>query len=189
MRRERLAVVSGGVSLRAFEPQEWRAYRDLRLRSLGDAPEAFGSTLAQEENWPDDTWRERLASSADLRWNCPLLAETGPDPVGLAWGRIDSATPERADLYQMWVDPERRRLGAGRLLVDGVITWATDSGARFLALRVACANTPASRLYTRAGFLPVGEPEPLRPEAGSGAQAMRLDLPLEARGSVPPPLA
>jgi hypothetical protein len=34
-------------SIRPIESHEWRMYRDLRLRSLTDSPDAFGTTLAQ----------------------------------------------------------------------------------------------------------------------------------------------
>jgi len=96
--------------------------------------------------------------------------------VGLAWGRIDDSSPDTAHVYQMWVAPGHRRLGAGRMLLDAVIAWATAANVRWVALGVACGDTPAMRLYSRAGFRPVGEPSSIRPGSALLAQPMRLEL-------------
>ena len=163
-------------SVRAFLPHEWRIYRELRLRALADSPDAFGRTLAEEKGRPDTEWSSRLASGADKRWNLPLVAEIGADAIGLAWGRIEPSEPEVAKLYQMWVDPKFRRLGAGQMLLQAVIGWARDANARYLALGVTCGDSPAIRLYSGAGFKPIGEPEPLRPGCELLAQSMQLEL-------------
>jgi len=34
------------LKVREFLPDEWQTYRALRLRSLAESPDAFGSTLA-----------------------------------------------------------------------------------------------------------------------------------------------
>jgi GNAT superfamily N-acetyltransferase len=163
-------------SIRTFVPDEWRTYRDLRLRALADAPDAFGRTLAQEKDRPDAEWLDRLASGADRRWNLPLLAEVGKEPIGLAWGRIEESRPEVANLYQMWVAPEYRGLGVGQMLLEAVIAWAREADAHQLALGVTCGDTPAMRLYTHADFKPVGQPQPLRPGSDLLAQPMVLVL-------------
>ena len=69
--------------IRTFAPYEWSTYRDLRLRALADSPDAFGRTLAEEEDRLDTEWLNRLTSGADTRWNLPLLAEVGREPIGL----------------------------------------------------------------------------------------------------------
>lgn len=163
-------------SIRTFAPHEWRTYRYLRLRALADSPEAFGRTLAEEKERPDAEWLARLRSGADTRWNLPLLAEVGGKPAGLAWGRIEESRPEVANLYQMWVAPEYRRLGAGQMLLEAVIAWAREANARQLDLEVTWGDRPAVRLYQRAGFEPVGQPQPLRPGSDLMEQDMRLVL-------------
>jgi len=163
-------------SIRKFEHQEWPIFRDLRLRALVDAPDAFGSTLGEEEGRPGSEWARRLVEGSDVRWNLPLLAEVDSEPAGLAWGRIVPSDPERADLYQMWVAPGFRCYGVGRLLLEEVIKWARGAGAQYLALGATCGETAANRLYSRAGFEAVGEPEPLRPNSSVLAQPMRLPL-------------
>jgi hypothetical protein len=62
----------------------------LRLRALADSPDAFGSTLAQEQDRDDAHWAARLAAGVEAL-SLPLVAELGAEPVGLAWARIDPA--------------------------------------------------------------------------------------------------
>jgi len=163
-------------SIRTFAADEWRLYRDLRLRALADSPDAFGSTLVEEAGRPDDEWARRLASSADAPVNLPLVAEMRGQLVGLAWGRIDTSKPDVAALYQMWVAPTHRGSGVGQKLLEAVIAWATARNAASLDLGVTCGDSPARRLYERAGFKPMGAPQPLRPGSTLLAQSMRLEL-------------
>jgi GNAT superfamily N-acetyltransferase len=94
-------------------------------------------------------------------------------PIGLAWGRIEAA--ETAHVYQMWVAPTHRRAGVGRLLLNAIIEWAS-SRVRYLVLGVTTGNAAAESLYSRAGFVPVGEPSKIWGEAAPLAQVMQLDL-------------
>lgn len=163
-------------TVRLFVPAEWRTYRELRLRSLADSPDAFGRTLAEEESRSDEEWAERLRAGCASGTECPLVAEVGAIPVGLAWGRFPNPSDlDNAFLFQMWVDPSFRRHGLGRRLLSAVTTWAQRSGARYLNLGVTC-GTPAMRLYESEGFNAVGGPTPLRAESPLRGQMMRLRL-------------
>jgi ribosomal protein S18 acetylase RimI-like enzyme len=162
------------LTIRRFAADEWRAYRDLRLESLAESPDAFGSTLAIERERSDEQWQARLGASPET--NLPLVALVQNRAIGLAWGRIEASAPDTAHVYQMWVRPADRRLGAGKKLIDEVISWARSRGLRRLELTMTSGNTPALRLYQRAGFTPVGEPVPVREGSGLLAQPMELVL-------------
>jgi GNAT superfamily N-acetyltransferase len=164
------------LSVRLMAPAEWERYRAIRLRALQDSPDSFGSTFEQEAHRPPGFWQERLTSGADARWNCPVFALKGTEPIGLVWGRIERAVPDVASLYQMWVAPDHRGKGAGKMLLVLVIAWAKEAGAIRLELAVAVGESPASRLYSRAGFVPTGFPEPIRPGSSLLAQPMVLNL-------------
>lgn len=161
-------------SVRRFEAHEWRAYRDLRLRALADSPDAFGSTLAAEQDRPDSEWARRLAAGMDEHAQLPLVAELNGEAIGLAWSRMDSADPRLAHVYQMWVDPAHRRHGAARLLMETILDWARANSVSTLELDVTCINVAATRLYRAMGFVPVGDPEPLRPGSQLLKQRMQL---------------
>ncbi len=162
-------------SIRTLASDEWRTYQNLRLRALADSPDAFARTLPEEQGRQDTEWSARLASGAGSRWDLPLVAEVDAEPLGLAWGRIDQTDPDVAYLYQMWVDPNFRRLGAGGMFLAAIVAWATAADARHLNLGVTC-GTPAMRLYTCAGFKPVGKPKPIRPGSALLGQSMQLGL-------------
>jgi len=162
-------------NIRTFAQPEWATYKDLRLRALADSPDAFGSTLAREQYLSDADWSGRLAGGANS-WDLPLVAEVDGEPIGLAWGRIEKSNPDVANLYQMWVAPSYRRLGAGKMLLDAVIAWARAKNASYLELGVTCGDSPARRLYSRAGFEPVGQPQLFRPGSELLGQMMRLKL-------------
>lgn len=164
------------LAVRRLDAREWRAYRDLRLRALGDAPDAFGTTLEAAQRHSDAHWAERVSAGAGSAWDLPLVAEDGDRLVAMVWGTIDPAARETAHVIQMWVAPESRGVGCGAMLLDAVVRWARDAGARGVDLRVRCGDTPARRLYSRAGFEPAGEPEPIRPGSALLAQPMRLEL-------------
>jgi GNAT superfamily N-acetyltransferase len=162
--------------VRRFAAQEWRVYRALRLDALRDAPNAFGSTLAREEAFDDDVWANRLASGAESPAELPLVAEDGERAIGLAWARIAPEDPDVAALYQVWVDPEYRHRGVGRLMIDTVLDWARVVGVRQLLLSVALGPGSALEFYRRAGFLEIGSPIPLRADSGLLQQTMRRTL-------------
>ena len=131
---------------------------------------------SKEAAFRDAEWVNRLEPNADMRWNLPLVAELDGAPIGLAWGRIDKQDTKYAHIFQVWIAPAHRARGAGRLLIDAIITWATSLGAQHIGLDVTCGDTSAMRLYSRAGFVVSGSEEPLRPGSDVMVQPMRLTL-------------
>ncbi|MFC5511918.1 GNAT family N-acetyltransferase [Massilia jejuensis] len=164
------------VAVRALAPHEWPLYRALRLRALAQAPEAFASTLAEEEARGDHDWAWRLALGATSGRELPLVAEAGGAGAGLAWAKADAADPSLARLYQLWVAPEARGHGVGAALLAAALDWARARNALAMELGVVCGNDAARRLYARAGFREAGEPQPQRPGANRMEQPMRLAL-------------
>ena len=164
------------VLVRRLQPQEWQAYRAIRLRALAAAPEAFGSTLAREEALADETWAARVAKSATSGIDCALVAQQDGQLVGLLWAKVDAQDAGRVNLFQMWVAPEARGRGVAAALLDEALGWARSRASRVVHLGVNNANAGALRLYGRAGFVPIGEPYLMREGAPHMEQEMRLVL-------------
>ena len=162
--------------MRRLGAHEWPLYRALRLRALEESPDAFGSTLAEEERRSDQDWAWRLNLGATSSRDLPLVAQLAGEPAGLAWVKADAHEPSRVNLFQVWVAPECRGHGVAGALLDATLGWARDRGARAMQLGVVCGNEAARRLYERAGFRDLGEPEPQRPGSSRMEQMMRLEL-------------
>ena len=129
-----------------------------------------------EGNLPPENWARRLAAGATSGLDLPLIAEASGKPAGLTWARIDASDASLVNLYQMWVAPEFRGKGLGRMLLRAAVGWARGRKASCVDLKVTCSNIPAVRLYTSEGFKPSGQTEPLRPGSPLLAQPMRLLL-------------
>lgn len=159
------------VTVRAAGPADWATWRALRLRALGTDPAAFGKSLAAAEQQTEAEWRAMVAPDPTrVMW----FAERGGAAVGTAVARV---APDglRANLYAMWVAPEARRTGAGRLLVEAAQRWAADQGACELMLRVTSANSAARGLYAATGFVETGVREALEVHGGI-AEVLRARL-------------
>jgi pimeloyl-ACP methyl ester carboxylesterase/GNAT superfamily N-acetyltransferase len=161
------------MEARQARAADWEALRDLRLRALADAPEAFASTLEAELALPAEEWRRRAAGGpASARF----IAREGDAEVGLAAIFAEPAVPGRMHLVSMWVDPRHRRRGVARALVDQALRWAAERQAREVILWVVDHNTAARNLYERAGFRPTGERQPLPSNPELTESMLRLHL-------------
>jgi dihydropteroate synthase len=160
--------MGAGVKVRAVGPSDWRIWRDLRLRMLADAPDAFAKTLDEVRALDDDTWRSLVA---DRPTRAVWFAER--DGVAVATALVVIAPDGlRSHLYAMWVAPEARRSGAARALVETAQHWARDRGACELALEVTSTNAAAIALYRSTGFSDTGRRGQLRPGSGLTVQTL-----------------
>lgn len=162
------------IEIRRFLPHEWRVYRQIRMRALADSPYAFGSTLAEAQARTDADWQSRFCPAQSAPLEYPLLALVDDQPAGLAWGHIHPLELTVAHLFQMWVDPQFRRLHLGELLVNAVVDWARNHRVAYVELDVATGNPAALALYRKCGFLEWGQPHPLRTGMSMLSQTMRL---------------
>ncbi|MEV5839419.1 GNAT family N-acetyltransferase [Nocardia sp. NPDC052112] len=150
------------VHVRLLTPEDWAAFRNVRLRALADAPAAFGATLEQARSRSDQDWSDLLAQRAQF------VASVDGIDVGTAAGHDDPERPG-AHLISMWVAGRSRGTGISDRLVRSVIDWAVDAGHRKVWLEVAEGNAAAERLYLRHGFVRTGvhgvvAPDDPRPE-------------------------
>jgi ribosomal protein S18 acetylase RimI-like enzyme len=145
--------------LQQITPQVVAAYKSVRLQALEDSPRAFGSTYQRESQFTDEEWHQR-ARNVDGERAVGYLAREGQQYCGLAVSFLDEADTAKANVYSMWVAPEYRKAGVGRLLIDGIVAWAADRGVRDLQLMVTSSNDAAIEFYKRLGFSMTGRTEP-----------------------------
>jgi RimJ/RimL family protein N-acetyltransferase len=144
------------MDIRPTTAADWRVYRDIRLRSLADSPDAFLSTLERDLAFGDDIWRNRAASGNTL------IALDGDTAVGTATLIEDRHETGGREVVGMWVAPDHRRAGVALAMLQQFTDRARREGARAIALWVAEGNETARLVYQRAGFSPTGERESMR---------------------------
>jgi ribosomal protein S18 acetylase RimI-like enzyme len=141
-------------------PEDWPLWRRLRQAALTEAPDAFGSTVAQWTGSGDteERWRRRLQ---DVELNLALTVDG--EPVGIVSATAPNASGE-VELISLWIGPLARGRGVGDEAVRRVLAWAAETypGAP-VVLSVKRSNAQARRLYERHGFVDAG-PSPDDPD-------------------------
>jgi ribosomal protein S18 acetylase RimI-like enzyme len=161
------------MEARQAQAADWEALRQLRLRALADAPDAFASTLEAEVAFPAEVWRQRAEGGPA---SATFIAREGGVDVGVVRVFAEPGVPGRMHLVSMWVDPGYRRRGVARALVDQAVRWAVERRAGEVILWVANHNSAAHRLYERVGFRPTGECQPLPSNPAVTESCLRLPL-------------
>ncbi|MBM4385231.1 MAG: GNAT family N-acetyltransferase [Deltaproteobacteria bacterium] len=164
------------ATIRELRATDWRAFREIRLRALAESPDAFQQTLAGASAWPDAQWEELVAGVAASPTHALFIAERAGRAIGVVYARLESERPEIAHLGAMWIDPDARRAGVGRLVVDAVLDWARARNAKRVELQVTEGNGRAERLYARAGFARTEKTAALRPGAAPRVRTMGRSL-------------
>jgi ribosomal protein S18 acetylase RimI-like enzyme len=147
------------IILHQITPDMAVPYRAVRLRALKDSPSAFGSTYLRESEFSDEQWDAR-AANLDGERRVGYLALDGDQYCGIALCFLLDEDSLKADLISMWVAPEYRKAGVGRLLVDAIVGWAGDRGVQSVQLMVTSCNDAAIEFYKRLGFSMTGRTEP-----------------------------
>lgn len=145
------------VLVRETVMADWQALRDIRLLALRDAPSAFASTYADQVNFGQADWRQRIACGGTFLAYLPEVSAS--EPAGLAGGYRPAPGP--VELVSMFVRPQARGRRVGEALIDAVIGWARARNAPSVHLWVTETNQPARRLYERYGFTVTAERQPL----------------------------
>lgn len=163
-------------SIRVLNKDDWSTYRELRLLSLQDSPNSFGSSYEQEYLYSNDEWISRLSLDHKVGRALPLVAELNGVAVGLAWGLVHNLQDKTAHIYQMWVSHDVRGQGVGSLLLKNIIAWSKELNLDYVSLAVTTINIPAVKLYKAYGFEPYGSLESLREASTLSVQPMKLKL-------------
>jgi RimJ/RimL family protein N-acetyltransferase len=142
------------MEIRPVRPAEAGRLRELRLRALRDAPQAFFSTLESERRLPDAYW-ESWAGTVDSR--VMFVAVENEVWLGMAGASVHPEQARTVSLWWLWIAPDARGRGLARRFLQARADWALRCGASRLELAVAENNTAARQLYERLGFVPTGE--------------------------------
>jgi SAM-dependent methyltransferase/ribosomal protein S18 acetylase RimI-like enzyme len=165
------SVVGGGaagwpdLAIRPLASHEVARHRDVRLRALREAPAAFGETHADVAARPASYWEDLTRSVTAPGRHVMYVACVGDEIAGSVYGLRDGDRADTARVGGMWVDPSRRRRGAGAALLTSAAGWARTWGASRLALWAPAHGEAASALYRAHGFRETGQRRPFPTDA------------------------
>ena len=128
---------------------DWQDFRRVRLDSLADSPQAFGSRHADWIDAAEVRWRARLIDVP-----LTIVARSDGRFVGVVSGVSSGA---HVELISMWVAAEQRGTGLAGRLIGAVVEWAASQGLG-TELMVRDDNARAIAAYERAGFTDLGVP-------------------------------
>lgn len=128
-----------------------------------------------EDHWPEDAIGSLLQRPNVQGY---LAMVNGGEAVGFS---LIQVIADEAEILTICIVPQHRLRKAGRLLLEASLQGARLSGAQKIFLEVAETNLPARRIYSLAGFEPVGRRKAYYPGGGglagsSDALVLRKNL-------------
>ena len=141
------------MEIRILGESDAGQYQGLRLSALKRNPEAFGSTYEREVQFPLETVKERILPEKD-RFVLGAFDSEGKLAGIVVFMRENGAKfSHKGNVFGMYVAPESRGEGVGKLLLEELIRLAKQcEGLEQINLAVVSDNIPAKRLYSSFGF-------------------------------------
>lgn len=144
------------MQIRTLQIKDVSAYRDFRLRALREHPEAFAASYEEEQHRPREEIALGLVPGSE---HVTLGAFHEGELAGIATivRSARSKLRHKATITSMYVAPQARGLGIGRVLLQEVTEIARGwEGATEVSLAVTVGNEAARALYARHGFMSWG---------------------------------
>ena len=154
---------------------DWKDFKKIRLASLKEEPQAFGSSYAKDAACPDSIWQERLRDGESKK-GFYLFAKLEGKIVGMVMGgRTDE--DKHAHLAHIWgtyVDSKARGKGVGKELMQRVIEeLGKDADVQRIRVTVNAEQKPAIKLYESFGFKQI---KTMMMKMGDGLEHQELEM-------------
>lgn len=172
------------VQIIELSPNDWRLFRDLKIRSLEEEPIAFEDPGEGKEKYRQRTeteWRDILSGkmSGDRAGeSVQVFAKSDQEIVGMVSAIIPESKQERKTTIQhMYVSGDFRGQSIGRQLLQGLIErLKRKEGLIKIELQVVVTQTTAIELYKSLGFVEIGRTEVERSGQRYSEIEMELNL-------------
>jgi ribosomal protein S18 acetylase RimI-like enzyme len=155
------------IEVKRIQPHQSELLRELRLRALQDAPDAFLENYDNARKKSIEHWQASAQKHATSPQAVNFFGFLNGELAGMVGAYIADDEPDVANLCAMWVAPETRQQGLGKALVDRVIDWAKQAHVSRVRLWVNHENVNAVQFYWRCGFNDTGNTTvfPIKPDA------------------------
>jgi ribosomal protein S18 acetylase RimI-like enzyme len=139
-----------------LSPDEWREFRDLRLRALKEEPLAFGVSFDEEKRKSESFWRDRLENSGKKNRKEQFVF-VGASGKLAAMGIIKYALHQKflhiVRFSGIYVLPQYRGKGIASKLLENMMGQVFKNKAiRKIKLAVNVTQKSAISLYKKFGF-------------------------------------
>lgn len=152
----------GALGICTLGRENWAQFKALRIKAIESAPFALWPTRAEEEALTAEQVQARIEPGPH---QIVFGAFDGGRLVGIAGLRREKLEQiaHRGTVWGVAVDPQRRKEGIGRKVMQRLVTHARDEGLLQIQLAVATENPAAQALYRSLGFRSFGiEPRAMR---------------------------
>ncbi|BCM89533.1 hypothetical protein IAD21_01380 [Abditibacteriota bacterium] len=167
------------IEIGTLPPEQWQAYKTLRLEALMDSPQAYGTSYAQSIIKPDSFWRERLEDAARGENVWLLFAKSQGELVGLIGAFVADDEPEVVAIVSVYVTSKARGQGIGKQLLAAILAEVTSKNKfKTARLTVNPMQIAALSLYRSSGFEVVAEEDTLMGD-GNVYREFIMEKPLE----------
>ncbi len=141
------------VKIVGLTPEQWETYRDIRLRGLLEAPQAFARSYEEEKAFPQEKWLQRAGNPYSF-----LAIEDGI-PLGTMGAYVDGESDHKiAHIVGVFVTEKARGKGIGSKLLGAVLDKIKqDRSIKTVQLSVNKEQISAVKLYEKFGFQITGE--------------------------------
>ena len=124
----------------------------LRVAGPGDLELIAGleAEVFAEDPWTPYMIAEELSSPASRYW---IATDESGDVVGYGGAKVGG---DQADVMTIGVRAHARGQGIGATILDALLAWSREAGAREIFLDVRPSNESAIHLYETRGFVEIG---------------------------------
>ncbi len=160
------------TTVRRLAVGEWQTYRDMRLKSLQESPEAFVKTYDEEKDFEESVWLDRMRRADRL-----IATQNGTDIGILSMRPADEEFEDAGEIFGLWVRPELRGQGVAVALFQEAVAEALKDGHEHLVYWVGTENGPGVAFASARGFRPSEARRPME-GAHEGEQEIAMVLSL-----------
>ena len=150
-----------------LSPDEWSRLREIRLASLLESPEAFGSSYELEIAFTEKEWRELFNLNSYL-----VASIDGKDIAIMFLEKLRGDFGATCWVGGCWSNPQYRGIGALRSMFDYVDSVKDQRGWQIQGLGVFIVNESAITAYEKLGFKAMGEVQESTRRPGNFYQRM-----------------